>query len=110
MKVYAFKGERMSKNKLYNFRKMVAEKLDFPGDAVMYTPKINISVTGNGEITIENYKGIIEFTDKLIKVNTEVGIINISGTNFEIIFISGNTIILSGKFKTIVYGDDRNEL
>ncbi|NRY57039.1 sporulation protein YqfC [Clostridium acetobutylicum] len=87
----------------------MARKLDFPSDAVMYTPRINISVTGDEEITIENYRGIVEFSDENIKVNTEVGTISIDGKNFEIVFISGSTIILGGKFKTIAYGGDKNE-
>ncbi|URZ06097.1 sporulation protein YqfC [Clostridium felsineum] len=97
----------MDKKRIYKFRRFLARKLDFPSDAVVYTPKINISVTGDEEITIENYRGIVEFTDKNIKVNTEVGPIGIEGENFEIVFISGSTIILGGKFKTIIYGDDK---
>jgi len=62
-----------------------------------------IIVTGDNEIEIENHKGIIFFGEEEVKINSNVGIISIKGCRFEILFIGGNTINISGKFKSIAY-------
>ncbi len=79
----------------------LASKLDLPRDIILDLPRITI--IGDNEITIENHKGIITFENYLIKINSKVGIICIKGENFEIVFIGGNTITLSGRFTNIIY-------
>ncbi|WP_102400155.1 sporulation protein YqfC [Haloimpatiens massiliensis] len=88
--------------KMYSAKERFADKLELPRDVVLNLPRI--TVLGNSEITIENHKGIVLFEDEIIKINTTIGVITIEGSNFEILFIGGNTISLSGKFKNIVYG------
>lgn len=83
----------------------ISEKLELPRDIVLDLPKITI--TGDNEIIIENHKGVILFEEKQVKVNSGVGLISISGSNFEILFMGGSTITLSGKFKSMIYeGND----
>ena len=89
--------------KLNKGREILVDKLDLPAEIVMDIPKIII--TGNKEITIENHKGISSFEKNLIKVNSKVGNINIEGSDFEILYIGGSTISITGKFKTIIYED-----
>ncbi|OFI07183.1 YabP family protein [Clostridium acetireducens DSM 10703] len=91
--------------KFYNTKEVAANKLDLPRDVILNLPKI--TVTGNNEITIENHKGVILFETNEIKINSNVGLVSIYGKNFEILFMGGSTITLSGKFKSLVYeGDD----
>jgi sporulation protein YqfC len=87
--------------KLYKTRENIAEHLELPRDIILNIPKI--SITGDNEITIENHKGIILFEDKQIKINSNVGLISIQGTGFEILFIGGSTLTISGKFRSINY-------
>lgn len=87
--------------KINKARENLANQLDFPRDVMMNIPKI--SVTGNNEITIENHKGIVLFDEKEVKINSNVGLISISGEKFEILFLGGSTITISGKFKSILY-------
>ena len=89
--------------KLNKGREILVDKFDLPAEIVMDIPKIII--TGNKEITIENHKGISNFEKNLIKVNSKVGNINIEGSDFEILYIGGSTISITGKFKTIIYED-----
>lgn len=92
-------------SKLSKTRETIAEKLDLPRDVMLNLPKITI--TGNSEITVENHKGVILFEDTQIKVNSSVGLINIYGNGFEIIFMGGSTMTLSGRFNTVSYeGND----
>ena len=87
--------------KIFKARENIASHLDLPRDVLFNIPKINI--LGDNEITIENHKGIILFEEDQIKVNSNVGLISIFGKNFEILFIGGNTLTISGKFVSVVY-------
>lgn len=87
--------------KLYRTKETLAEHLELPRDVILNIPKITI--TGDNEITIENHKGIILFEEKQIKVNSKVGLITIFGSGFEILFIGGSTLTISGKFKSVAY-------
>ncbi len=88
-------------DKLAQTKERIAEKLNFPKNIMLNIPKI--TVTGDNEIEIENHRGIIFFGEEEVKINSNVGLISIKGCGFEILFIGGNTIIISGKFKSILY-------
>lgn len=91
-------------DKINRAKESLANQLDLPRDVMLNIPKI--SVTGNNEITIENHKGIVFFGDKEVRINSNVGLISILGEEFEILFLGGSTITISGKFKTINYERD----
>lgn len=82
-------------------KEILASKIKLPMEIVLDIPKIII--TGNGEITIENHKGILAFEKEVVKVNTKLGVIIIEGRNFEILYIGGYTLTISGIFKKIIY-------
>ena len=89
------------KNKMYDTKQNIADKLDLPRDIILNMPQIK--VMGNNEIIIENHEGIILFEDSQIKINSGIGLISIYGSKFEVLFIGGSTITIGGKFKSIVY-------
>lgn len=82
-------------------KEAIIEKLKIPKDLILDIPKI--IVTGDREIIIENHKGIVSFEKNEIRVNSRVGVIKIQGGNFEILYIGGDTITISGEFKAIIY-------
>lgn len=88
-------------SKISKAKKDLAEKLNMPKDVVLNIPKIII--VSNDEITIENHQGILQFNDNFIKIKSILGNISIQGSDFEILFISGTTIVLSGIFKSVEY-------
>jgi sporulation protein YqfC len=88
-------------NKVYRTKEALANKLELPRDILLNLPKITI--LANSEINIENHKGVVIFEEDQIKINSNIGPITIYGKDFKILFIGGNTITLSGKFKSIVY-------
>lgn len=88
-------------NKFNETKEVISDRLGLPKDIMLNLPKITI--TSNNEITIENHKGIVLFEEELIKINSSIGFISIHGNNLEVLFMGGSTIILSGKFKSIVY-------
>jgi sporulation protein YqfC len=95
-----FRGETVGE-KLFKTKVNIAEHLDLPRDVILNIPKIII--LGDNEITIENHKGIIIFEESQIKINSNVGLISIYGSGFEILFIGGSTLTMSGKFLSVVY-------
>ena len=88
-------------NKIFRAKETIANKLDLPKDILLDLPKITI--LANSEINIENHKGVVIFEEEEIKINSNLGPISIYGKNFKILFIGGNTITLSGKFRSVVY-------
>lgn len=88
-------------NKLYTAKETIASKLELPRDIILDLPKITI--LANNEINIENHKGVVIFEEEKVKINSNLGPISIYGKDFKILFIGGNTITLSGNFKSVVY-------
>lgn len=79
----------------------IAKKIDIPKEIVSGDPKI--TVIADKEITIENHKGIISFGDFEVHIDTNYGELVIEGSNFEILYLGGSTLTLSGKFKGVHY-------
>lgn len=102
----AFFKDKCMEDKIFKAKENLAETLDMPRDVILKIPKITI--VGNDEITIENHKGIIVFKDDFIKIKSNIGNVSVKGSDFEILFISGNTIVLSGNFKSIDYEGKKN--
>ena len=77
----------------------VAEALDFPLDVVSDIPRCEIM--GNCQIVIENIRGILDYNENSIKINTTVGIIKIEGDEFLIDNISDESIYIKGRIVRI---------
>lgn len=53
-----------------------------PKDVVLGIPIV--TMYGNTELIIENYRGILEYSKELIRIQTKIGSIHIHGKNLEI--------------------------
>jgi len=73
--------------------------LEIPKEVGGEEPKITI--VGFDEMLIENYKGISEYEDFYLKINTEMGIININGYNLELEQITEEDAYVRGKIENI---------
>lgn len=73
--------------------------LDIPEEVGGNVPKITI--VGFDELLIENYKGIFEYEEFFIKINTGVGVININGINLNLEAITQDDILVRGKIDCI---------
>lgn len=88
-------------NKLGNMRERIADSLELPAEVTLNVPKITI--LAKKEITVENHKGVMRFSNTELVVNTSLGPLTIKGENLEIAFVGGTTITLKGSFKGVVY-------
>lgn len=82
------------KNKMDNFKYNISETLELPKDVVLDLPKI--IMIGNIQVNISNHKGIIEYTQETLRVNSTIGVIKISGSKMELKTILSEEIIVIG--------------
>ena len=82
-----------------------AEAASMPRDVVMGASVITI--TGRIEICIENYRGILEYTDLLIRVQTKSGQIRLSGKNLQIEYYTNDEMKITGRIVQLEFTDGR---
>jgi len=73
--------------------------LEMPQEVYTDTPKITI--TGFNEMIIENFKGILEYEDYYIRINTSLGIININGYELKLENMTNDDIKVTGKVESV---------
>ena len=91
------KGEIMKKNQR-KFSK-IDGLLEMPQEVYTDTPKITI--TGFNEMIIENFKGILEYEDYYIRINTSLGVVNINGYELKLENMTNDDIKVKGKVESI---------
>jgi sporulation protein YqfC len=75
--------------------------LDLPKEIVLNLPLI--SVIGIEEFTIENYKGIIEYTEERMRISTSCGILKIEGKKLCLKQITAENIAITGTISKFEY-------
>lgn len=73
--------------------------LELPKEVTTNMPKLTI--VGFNELLIENYKGILEYEDYNIRINTYIGIVNISGFDLELNQMTEDDILVNGRIESI---------
>ena len=72
--------------------------LEIPQEVYSNVPKIII--TGFNEMIIENFKGILEYEDFYVRINTYIGIINVNGFDLKLENMSEDDIKITGKIES----------
>ena len=89
----------MRKNKLKKTNERINNFLEMPREISANEPKL--TVQGFKELLIENFKGILEYEDFFVRINTSIGTININGFNLNLKQITDEDIMISGKIDNI---------
>ena len=84
-----------------SLKNKIAEASGLPKDVVMGQPVV--TVLGRMELNIENYRGIIEYTDTLIRVQTKAGQIRITGKNLSVDYYTNDDMKLTRRIEAIEY-------
>ena len=79
----------------------LAQKLNIPDDLSDGLPIVTI--TGKKAVYVENYKGIIEYSNCCIKIQTKCGRISFAGRELEIVYYTNNDMKISGTIENIIY-------
>ena len=85
----------MKKNKKNISR--IDRLLEIPQEIYSNVPKITI--TGFNEMIIENFKGILEYEDYYIRINTSLGIINVNCYELRLENMTNDDIKVTGKIE-----------
>lgn len=73
--------------------------LELPKEVYSNVPKVII--TGFDEMIIENFKGILEYEEYYVRINTHIGIININGYGLTLENMTNDDIKVKGKIESI---------
>ena len=80
-------------------KKRLNDILEIPKEIYSNIP--NFIITGFEEMVIENYKGIVEYENYFVRVNTYIGIVNIHGINLKLEKMTEDNINIIGKMESI---------
>ncbi|MDR1150021.1 MAG: sporulation protein YqfC [Clostridiales bacterium] len=84
-----------------SIKKKLSNILELPKEIVLNLPIIII--TGNDEISVENYKGIIEYSTEKIRLNSTVGILKIEGKKLILKQMTSECICITGLILKLEY-------
>ena len=90
-------------------REKIAEMTDIPKDFMMNMPRVTI--LGNKEIYVDNYKGLLEYTQEAIRLSTTNKVIIIKGDGLMITRIVEEAVFIGGNIFSIEFAskNKRNE-
>lgn len=83
------------------WKENLAETLKIPRDLAFQDSVITL--TGDTEILLENYRGILEYNQTNILVQTNRCRIRIQGEKLEVLYYTNDEMKISGKFSVISY-------
>ncbi len=84
-----------------SLREKMVTNLELPKDLMLGASVL--TVTGRGEALISNYKGILEYRDSFIRVQTKNCRIQISGAQLAINYYTNEEMKITGFIETIQY-------
>ena len=93
------KREKREEKERESYLNILSSTLNLPSDILTGDPIITI--IGRNEISIENYRRIIEYTSKNIKILTNIGSISIQGKDIKISYFGKDEMKIAGKFELI---------
>ena len=86
---------RRSSGKKQNIKYNVVESLNFPKDLILGSAIV--SITGYQEVYVENYRGILEYTDCEIVLSTKTCQIRIKGCCLQIEYYTSEEMKICGE-------------
>lgn len=82
-------------------KELLVESLRLPKDMVMGA--FMLSMTGNREAFIENYRGILEYTDTCILLQTKTGQVRFTGTRLVIEYYTNEDMKIGGCITSVIF-------
>ncbi len=91
----------MRKRENTSKKEYLADALKIPKDMVLGDFKL--SMTGNRELYIENYRGIVEYSDKCVILQTKSGYLRMEGEGLVISYYTNEDMKILGIIHSIVF-------
>lgn len=83
----------------------LASAAGMPKDVVMGASVITL--LGRNDVSIANYRGIIEYTDTLIRVQIKNGQLRLNGKRLQIEYYTNDEMKISGTVESLEFIDGR---
>lgn len=84
-----------------SIKEKMSEFLELPKEIVLDLPKLTIY--GNSNMLVENYKGIIEYENERLRINTKEGIIRLIGKKLFIKEITSEDLLIYGEITSVEF-------
>lgn len=91
----------MGKRKSVPWKERLAQSLQIPRDLICQESVITLM--GAREILVENYRGILEYTEDHLLILTRQCKIRIQGENLEVLYYTSEEMKVSGRILDITY-------
>lgn len=95
------KNKKLPISALSNSKELIVESLKLPKDTMLGAAIVTI--TGNREAFIENYKGILEYTKESIVLQGKNCKISFEGRNLSIDYYTNEDMKISGNIDAVRY-------
>ncbi len=82
-------------------RELMVESLRLPKDSLLGASIVTL--TGNTDVFVENYKGIIEYTSQIILLQGKTCKIKICGKRLNIVYYTNEDMKISGCVEAVHY-------
>ena len=79
----------------------ISELSELPKDVVLGIPML--TMIGQMELIIENYRGIIEYTDILVRIHTKDGQIKVVGNSLKVDYYTNDEMKITGCIVSVEY-------
>ena len=90
-----------TKNQIVGKSEMIMDSLKLPKDIMLGAMKVTL--TGNREAWIENYRGLLEYTDQCIRLQGKHGQLQIEGKSLCIAYYTNEDMKICGCFDSIKF-------
>ena len=95
----------MPENQKGRIGRKLVEFFDIPLDTVPDWPRV--ALNANQSLTVENHRGVIEYDQSLIRINTKMGEIRITGAGLTLVSAVKDEIAVAGKIERVELVDWR---
>ena len=84
-------------------KEIISNQFQISKDVILGAPIIHM--TGNYDVWIENYKGIISYNEERIVLQSKVGRITVTGKNLFISYYTNEDMKIAGNIYGVFYGE-----
>ena len=67
-----------------------------------------LTLCGNSELYIENYRRILEYQDEIVRILTRNGLLDVSGRDLEVASYSQDEMYITGRIEEITVRPDNS--
>lgn len=98
------KNEKNNPQDRISIREKIADRVDMSRDIIL--DSVVIKMSGNRQLMLENYKGILEYGDRCIRIKAKPKAVKIVGSGLEIRTITDEILYITGEFSGIMFTEE----